>query len=370
MDTEYDLSRNQFFKDIDLTWHTDSLTGVLNREAVEMYVKWLINERKNFSFFLVDIDNFKNVNDTYGHMVGDTVIQQTAHHLIKNSGDNAVVGRYGGDEFIIIFDGVTEYNDVWKTAHEVLNINAKGFEKDGTPNLTVTVTAGISRCPTDGNSYEELLNYSDKALYRGKTKGRNCFIIYLPEKHANISLKDEKDKRLSLMQRCTKVFNGLTAGGEDISAAVSNAFRGLIISNMFEHICLESPTKMSNSVVYTLSEQKSFEHIPKPLIDKIVNADGYVSINQTESFLAHIEELDAAFKKQKLKSVLFARISAYNKDYGYIRVDTSNSSRIWQNDEVSLVIIAAKALGLLLYYQNKTLDDLPAVAQTEVGKND
>ena len=78
MGHEYSLRQFEYFKDIDLSHSFDSLTGILNREALVKYINWLIEKNRPFSFFLVDIDNFKNVNDTYGHLVGDIVISQMA----------------------------------------------------------------------------------------------------------------------------------------------------------------------------------------------------------------------------------------------------------------------------------------------------
>ncbi|MDE5788886.1 MAG: diguanylate cyclase, partial [Clostridia bacterium] len=83
MGKEYSLSHFEYFKDRDLSHSLDTLTGILNREALMGYVNWLIENNKKFSFFLVDVDNFKNVNDTYGHLVGDIVISQMAAYFVK-----------------------------------------------------------------------------------------------------------------------------------------------------------------------------------------------------------------------------------------------------------------------------------------------
>ncbi len=369
MEGSYDLSYHPYFRGRDLSGSIDMLTGVLNRRGIMEYVDWLIGQGRHFSFFLIDIDNFKNVNDTYGHIVGDTVISQTAQSFVTAIGKEGVVGRYGGDEFVIIFEDVTEYQDVWIRGSKLTHLRMGGIEDYGIPNLSVTVTIGIARFPIDAQTAEGIINTADKSLYRGKTKGRHCFIIYLPEKHANISLRGDRDKKQKLMQLSLGIFNSLTACGEDVATAISTVFKSFVSYYMFDHICLETHVKLNHSVLFPLSVQKRFKHIPYEMIDRLVSNAGYVNLNDVtelneQCYSSIIEEC----KKQGIMSTLYCRISAYGHDYGFIRVDTTNTARIWQNEEMSIVIVAAKAIGLLLYYQGKELEDLPLVAPIEVGR--
>ncbi|MGN0806608.1 MAG: GGDEF domain-containing protein [Candidatus Coproplasma sp.] len=368
MEEKYDLSYNEFFKDKDIKNRIDPLTGVLDRRGIFEYVEWLISQGRQFSLFLIDIDNFKNVNDSYGHLVGDIVISQTAQIFVSACGVAGVVGRYGGDEFVIVYENLTDYQDVWSCANRLTHMRMGGLEDYGLPNLTVTITVGISRFPLNANSSEELIKYADIALYRGKTKGRHCFIIYLPEKHANISLQGDRDKRQNLMQQCMVVFNGLTASGEDISTAISTVFRSLVSYYMFDHICIEMRERINQSVLFPLSVQKRFKYIPYHLINELVDTAGFANVNDvTELNKANFAPIIEECTKQGIRSSFYCKISAYGKDYGFIRVDTANTARIWQNEEMSMIIVAARAIGLLLHYQGKTLEDLPLVAPVEVG---
>ncbi len=371
MNEKYDLSKNEYFKDFDVDNHLDPLSGVLTRDALEEYVNWLIANNHQFSLCLIDIDNFKNINDTFGHLVGDIIIEQTAKRFVKIAGDNAVVARYGGDEFVIIVDNLTDYDGIWTYAHDTMRDQSTKVVYDCIPEISVTFTMGISHCPVDGNDYASLFALADKALYRGKTKGRNCFIIYLPEKHAHLDLHGERDKRMKIMQQCISIFNGLTACGEDLSIAITNVFKSLALNYMFDHICLESPKKINYSVVFTLSEQKHFSHIPLKLIDAFGGTSGYVNINDTSEIKnQNFKEIIEVYKNQKISSALYCKVSAYGKNYGYIRVDTTNTARVWQNEEISMVIVASNALGIILHYQKKTLDGLASVLPIEIANVD
>lgn len=367
MDNQLLTEKIEYFKGKDLNHCFDSLTDVLNRESIFGYIEWLIQNNRPFSLFLVDIDNFKNVNDSYGHAVGDIVLKQTAEYLKRTIGLMGAVGRFGGDEFMMVWEGIVEYRDVWRYGHE-LDMNVGGISFEGIPNLAITISTGIARYPLNASTSLELLEVSDKALYRAKMKGRNCFIIYLAEKHANISLQKERDKKLTSMQQTFNIFSALTACGEDITSAISTTFRSFISNYMFDHICLETHKAINHSVVFTLSEKKEFEHIDYSIIEKTVNSAGYISINQTmylnsESYA----DIIAEFKKQSISSTVYCKIAAYGKDYGFIRVDTTSTARIWQNTEIAMLMYAANTIGILLHYQNKTLEELPIVKTEVVG---
>lgn len=243
-----------------------------------------------------------------------------------------------------------------------------GIVFEGIPNLAITVSTGIARFPLNAQTSKDVMLVADKALYRAKMKGRNCFIIYLPEKHANISLKRDRDKQLTQMQLCHTMFAALTAFGEDISLAVSTAFKSLISYYMFDHICVEAPNGLNHSVIFTLSDQKRFEHISTELIDALISPAGYAGISNVSGLDDEMfEEIKKKYEEQNIKSVLYCRIAAYGENYGYIRVDTCNTNRIWQNAEMALVMTVANVIGLLLHYQKITLEDLPTVDSIIAG---
>lgn len=357
----------EYFKGRDLTYSIDALTDVLNRVATIGYIDWLVQHKRNFSLFLIDIDNFKNVNDSYGHFVGDEVLAQVAEYLKNIVGYDGVIGRYGGDEFIVVWEGISEYSDVWHNGH-MLDANIGEINFKGIPNLSITISTGVARYPLNGDNYSELFNVADKALYRAKMKGRNCFIIYLPEKHASISIKRERDKVLTPMQHTVNIFSALTAYGDDISSSIQAAFKSFVSNYMYDHICLETHKDISHSVVFALSDGKEFEHIEYGIIEKILNSAGFISLSQTWTLnKSSYGEIVDEFEKQGISATVYCKISAYGHDYGYIRVDTISTARIWQNDEIAMLMYAANTIGLLLYYQNKTLEELAPVPTEVIG---
>lgn len=163
----------------------DPLINVYQKNTFNNYIYAAINKKVgNFTLCILDIDNFKSINDNYGHLVGDDVLVAVAN-IIKKNVSNGMVARFGGDEFEFALIGVYEYQDVWnilyKICHELKNITSE-LNVD----FDVTATIGCARFGIDSNTYDGLFDCADRALYRGKRKGKNCFIIYDPIKHTNI----------------------------------------------------------------------------------------------------------------------------------------------------------------------------------------
>ena len=167
----------------------DSLTGLISRPWILRLTRDMIARGTPFALAIVDLDNFKAVNDGYGHHVGDEVLAQVGMLLQSFVGSDGIVGRYGGDEFLILY----HKNAAYQPLHDFFDSLFDGgvFRREyylDSVSLTITATVGCACFPKDGGDFDSLFSLADKALYRGKTKGRNCFILYVPEKHAHLQI--------------------------------------------------------------------------------------------------------------------------------------------------------------------------------------
>lgn len=166
----------------------DSLTGLYNRRYFnEAYQKeWLSASRSQVSLavLMLDIDNFKKYNDTYGHLQGDKCLQSVAEAVrkaVKRPRD--MVARYGGEEFVIILTE-TDANGAYCIAEQAhTNVRELKIEHSTSlPVQIVSVSIGVAAMiPYYTNHPEELLNMADEALYRSKSNGRNCISLYTRE---------------------------------------------------------------------------------------------------------------------------------------------------------------------------------------------
>ncbi len=158
----------------------DFLTGTLNRKTYEEEIKKFENEfiRKgqNFAVIFFDIDHFKNVNDTYGHECGDIVLKTFASLLLKLTRDLDIVGRYGGEEFVVAL----HYNDkseLEKYVSRIKSVITKNKFIYKEHKLKITFSAGV-QIRTENNSISETVTNADKLLYKAKQTGRNKVIFW------------------------------------------------------------------------------------------------------------------------------------------------------------------------------------------------
>lgn len=163
----------------------DSFTGLLNKRACAEYAAEMLAAGNEMHYMaMIDIDNFKNINDTYGHMFGDKVISQVASIINSSLNGRGIVGRFGGDEFFIFTNWITTEIQLRAILTSIRKRVQNAFENQ---NCKVTLSIGVSLAPTDGNTYDELFKKADKCLYLAKFKGKNRFIIYEEELHGKLA---------------------------------------------------------------------------------------------------------------------------------------------------------------------------------------
>lgn len=157
--------------------YTDSLTGLWNREYAELKIDEKLEANDKGSLFMIDLDNFKGINDQYGHQEGDFVLNMFADTLREYSSDRDVICRIGGDEFIAYFSNRNNKSDVTNLATDIIrSLNMR--IKDRAYDIKTSVSIGIAMAGIDGDSFSKLYNCGDKALYYVKSNGKNSYRFY------------------------------------------------------------------------------------------------------------------------------------------------------------------------------------------------
>ncbi|PCI52124.1 MAG: hypothetical protein COB45_13890 [Gammaproteobacteria bacterium] len=175
----FTLCINNFRSDLVKDSETDYLTKLPNRSFIHWKYSQLNDKYDHVSVVIADIDNFKILNDTYGHLFGDDVLKVIAKELSENLRSIDLVGRWGGEEFILI---LPETNA--KQAQEIINRIRKSIAKipftysSSSKDFNVTVSFGISNSNLNGTLLEEILAKADKALYSAKTNGKNQVVVH------------------------------------------------------------------------------------------------------------------------------------------------------------------------------------------------
>lgn len=156
---------------------TDGLTGLRNKLATEVEIRRRLQEECIGLLFMIDLDNFKLVNDSYGHAGGDEALCFVGSCLQKVFRADDVIGRIGGDEWMVFLNSTNSRELAGKKAELLMQHLKLGMEQ-GIPPLSVSI--GISRCPEDGSQFVDLFNAADRAMYEAKRKGKNCYCFSRP----------------------------------------------------------------------------------------------------------------------------------------------------------------------------------------------
>ncbi len=164
----------------------DTLTGLPNRvllmDRIRQAIAFSSRHNKRVAVMFIDLDNFKHINDTYGHEVGDTLLIQVANRLSAVFRETDTVARFGGDEFIAVIPEVSDISDITKLADRVLRVLERPFEIDG-EELFLSASIGISLYPDNGQDASSLIKFADAAMYKAKEEGKNKFALFTKELH-------------------------------------------------------------------------------------------------------------------------------------------------------------------------------------------
>lgn len=177
--------------DIKSKSQTDALTGLWNRTYTDKAVNEYIGQGVKGGLFMIDMDNFKSINDTYGHIEGDNALKMFAETMRKFSKPGDVLCRIGGDEFVMFVKDADSKEKLANLASDIIQdlckkIDAKNYETN------TSVSIGIAQTPEDGTEFNIIYNAADKALYHVKQNGKNSYYFFSEQ-------KDEEHRRASNM---------------------------------------------------------------------------------------------------------------------------------------------------------------------------
>lgn len=175
---ERDLTRHKTIEEqLNQLASTDALTNTVNRrvffEKANYELKRIQRSKLHFGLLMIDIDNFKKLNDQYGHQAGDTALQHIATTIKNQTRDIDVVGRYGGEEFIVLLP-LTDQQQTTKTAEKLRQAVANQAFSYNNQTINITVSIGCTVCLPNEIDINPGISRADQALYRAKDKGKNC----------------------------------------------------------------------------------------------------------------------------------------------------------------------------------------------------
>lgn len=320
----------------------DPFTEVLNKTAFRTHVLDAIREKHDDemgAFFILDIDNFKMINDTCGHLAGDQVIVKVAANLQSNLREDDLVGRIGGDEFCMYLNHISHIEDIEKNAQRIIDaIRCMDIH-----NLQKQLTVSIGICIVDKETdFEDIFMKADHALYEAKANGRDQFVVYKNDYFSQIMQKKEKYrdrhevKVNDILPKVFEMLNVFDKQDELLAQTMEFICRSMNVKNIFLLRFENEDYTMGRVYIYDLEKNYARKHVhikTDPLYLKafderhlyyqnLINKEEMMYVNNYERY--HIQ---ATLQHQ----ILY--------DHQVIGVLGMNDRRIheWNEDDLSLI---------------------------------
>ena len=324
----------------------DSLTGLLNKKAITdaINLKFKVPSVKTLSLVMMDIDYFKDINDSYGHMFGDEVLITVANTLKEIVGERGIIGRVGGDEFLIAIENLNDLNEL----RSVLKAIRSKIEWAYSGQIKITTSLGCATYPKDADNYETLLKLSDKCLYIAKEKGRNRFIIYNKEVHGGLSSVDLSSRAISMIPKIS-----VAEKSENICEIIGILSRnGSILNNVVEAAeSLKDYYSFDKCMIFFGNDE--IKHIyslnaKKKDLELISLLDGYKDIFSDKNILSIGNYISVETKNVDLYKFLcdtknYSAIQYLIKDDGLIKglisISTYNRTNKWSELDTNYLTI-------------------------------
>lgn len=334
----------------------DAGTGLLNKKAATEYaVEKLRSAKNNVCWLLIiDIDDFKNVNDSFGHLFGDQVILKVAETLRNNVSMRGTVGRFGGDEFFILLDKVQTREDVKTMLKTITKELAIAYD----PKLKVTLSIGISQYPKDGNDFSELFGKADKALYIAKEKGKNRHIIYEEEKHGaynkdgiqaqTVAYVISREKRREALQ---DVISNIYKQGEEYITQrpeVQKNIRELFDLDGFAVYTDYGRRMLCRSGNYACEMPDVSEIMKQDKYLELFGKEDVLIINNMAGMKGTYPELYKLAKQQEIGAAIRCLVRKEGEPFAVIHFDVFNRNRKWSEMDIEMLTLIGYCLGKII----------------------
>ncbi len=354
----------------------DSLTKLLNKASAQQAVEQLLAKREGralCALLILDLDNFKTVNDTHGHMYGDAVLTQMGSTLRSLFRARDVIGRIGGDEFLVFLDNIPSREMVLERCQLLVDTFRSQFHAL-MPDLPISVSIGAAMCPAHGVSYGDLFRRADEALYNAKGKGKNRFALYNPQEKYDILMNtqnpstridsDEQpamndDSLLRFVFRSLYESRNIDATIEELISFIGAHFdvsRVYIFENNDDNTCCSNTFEWCN--VGITPEKENLQNV-----SYITDIPGWPEVYDERGVLycTDVTDLDPLVRQivepQGIKSMLHCAIMDRGVFRGYVGFDECTTNRLWTQGQVSTLEFLAEVLAVFLIKQ-RTLDKL------------
>lgn len=352
----------------------DSLcVDIYNKATTEEFIKNELKRTTVGALLMIDVDDFKSINDRLGHLFGDEFLKQFATTVKSVFRESDIVGRYGGDEFFVFLNHANTSVAVSKGKAILEKVAQIKVPQIG----HVRSSIGVSAVTPDNRDYRQLVKQADSALYQAKNRGKNCIILFDPDTmneatfrtmengeketgHRTVTLSSNPSSEASLIMR---VFSALQSSS-DIKTSINQMLA--LIGKHFDvsraYIFEDSPDGLYCSNTYewcsegVASEMDSLRNVSYKddlggVYHQSLNEDGLLYCHDIKTLNPAIRDV---LERQGIKSVLHCAIIEDGKFKGFVGFDECRANRFWTQEQTDALTYVSKVLAtFLLNERNK-----------------
>ncbi len=337
----------------------DSLTKVYNKKAITEYAINTLKENKRNRTIIVilDVDHFKSVNDTYGHMYGDKILARVGQRLKEVVGEDGVVGRIGGDEFMIVLNGIND-DQMLRGVLRAMRTQIKWEFSEEFTDFMITCSIGASIYPNNGTDFEELFKKADHCLYIAKEKGRDRYVFFRDELHReSYEASVEKKDSQSISSRENKELEYLGKFFAEVAIDREKAIR-----DMFAHmktaynidsidIYYGDGLKAVYSFGADADKNDDAMYVYSPEFKEMLGNNRSINVSFLRKIMDSAPDFCTEMKKRSILSTIQCIIGSQDDIKGLITFNKKIEASQWADYEVTCAEIAASYLRL--FAENK-----------------
>lgn len=334
----------------------DSLTKVYNKKTITEYASRLVKQDtvNRIGIAILDIDYFKQVNDRYGHLYGDKVLTRVAKKLKEVVGEDGVVGRIGGDEFMIVLKGIND-DYALRGILRAIRTQVKWEFKNDYENFQVTTSIGVAFSPNNGHDYEELFKKADFCLYVAKEKGRDRYVFFRDEIHRE-SYQNSLNKKDKIINdgREMRELRYLT----DIMVQYNHDKKAAVMA-MLEHML--SMYKIDNISIYKGEGLKDIVSVGAPIKSEsdmsYIDTDGFKILMGDKTYIASsfinknqdvAPEFVDEMRRRGIHSTIQCFIGTKDDVKGLLTINRMKAASQWAEYEIECSIITATLINMII----------------------
>ncbi|MDD3192820.1 MAG: diguanylate cyclase [Oscillospiraceae bacterium] len=344
----------------------DPLTGLYDKSAIRHLIEKYLGDAdpsEQCALLMIDIDNFKSLNDTLGHLFGDAVLSDLSSAIRRGTRSSDLVGRIGGDEFLVFLKGIPSPNTALQKSEQILSA-AQNLFQEKKNKLSVSCSIGIALFPAHGHDFHNLYQGADIALYQAKSKGKNAACLYSaqmqqprPEMQQANSPIDSGENSAVLAHRLTEYVFQVLYRAADIETAIPLILE--VVGRQFD---------VSRAYVFENSEDGAFcsntfewcsEGI-RPEKEHLQN----LSYSALGGYPEHFDENDVFFcreiqdmpesqrvllQEQGIHSMLQCAIRYNGMFAGFVGFDECTGQRLWTQEEIAILTRISELLSTFLF---------------------